>query len=88
MSGRGWWQHWLKADVLYLSSIQFFRRSLFSGVAGMGKDVGGGGGVALGGHEQVLVGVPEEATVPSLGNLPVLGKTEEKCFLSNFMFCR
>ena len=65
----------MKADDLYLSSIQLFRRSLFSGVAGMGKDVGGGGGVVLGGHEQVLAGVPEEATVTSLGNLPMLGKS-------------
>ena len=41
----------------------------------MGKDVGGEGGEVLVGHEHVLDGVPEAATLPTSGNSPILGKS-------------
>ena len=38
-------------------------------MAGIGSDVGGGGGEDLGGHEHVRDGVPEEARFPVAGLL-------------------
>ena len=47
-------------------------------MAGIGSDVGGGGGEDLGGHEHVREGVPEEARFPAAELLVMLGKFSGK----------
>ena len=47
-------------------------------MAGIGSDVGGGGGEDLGGHEHVCEGVPEDARFPVAGLLVMLGKLSGK----------
>jgi hypothetical protein len=53
--GKGWWLHWLKAELGYFSMIQFSSFSLFSSEAGNGRVVGAGGGSVLVGQSHGLL---------------------------------
>ena len=71
----------MKAEDAYLSSIHFCNFSLFSGTAGIGRAVGGGGGAVLGGQEHGLWAAvcwgltdPDEDRLPGSWKVPTLGK--------------